>query len=76
MTRSRANSSSGVIGDTDFVILQSSPISNLHWQPISISVQGNTESISEQNSRCNSPLHSPGMRKVLFLIWLWSIMIF
>jgi hypothetical protein len=57
--RSRTNSSSGV-GETEFVLLQSSPIAHMHWQPVSISVGGNSESLSEHSSRCSSQLPSPG----------------
>ncbi|XP_015838726.1 kinase D-interacting substrate of 220 kDa B isoform X2 [Tribolium castaneum] len=56
--RSRTNSSSGV-GETEFVLLQSSPIGHMHWQPISISIGGNSESLSEHSSRCSSQLPSP-----------------
>ncbi|XP_063923502.1 kinase D-interacting substrate of 220 kDa B isoform X3 [Zophobas morio] len=56
--RSRTNSSSGV-GETEFVLLQSSPIGHMHWQPISISVGGTSESLSEHSSRCSSQLPSP-----------------
>ncbi|XP_045472917.1 kinase D-interacting substrate of 220 kDa B isoform X2 [Harmonia axyridis] len=53
--RSRTNSTSG-IGYTDFVMLQPSPIG--HWQPVSICIQGNSESLSE-SSRCSSQVPSP-----------------
>ncbi|KAK9732317.1 Ankyrin repeats (3 copies) [Popillia japonica] len=55
-TRSRTNSTSG-IGETDFVMLQASPVGS--WQPVSISVQGNTESLSDQSSICSTPQYSP-----------------
>lgn len=55
--RSRTNSTSGV-GETDFVMLQSSPIG--YWQPISISVHGNAESLSDHSSHGNSQPPSPG----------------
>lgn len=55
--RSRTNSS---VGETEFVILQSSPIGHMHWQPVSISVGGNSESLSEHSSRSSSQLPSPG----------------
>ncbi|CAH1969298.1 unnamed protein product [Acanthoscelides obtectus] len=57
-TRSRTNSSSG-IGETDFVLLQSSPVGHMHWQPVSISVAGNSESLSDHSSRCSSQQPSP-----------------
>ncbi|XP_017768310.1 PREDICTED: kinase D-interacting substrate of 220 kDa isoform X3 [Nicrophorus vespilloides] len=60
--RSRTNSSCG-IGETDFVLLQSSPIGALNWQPVSISIQGNSENISEQSSRCSSPHLTPVMER-------------
>lgn len=56
--RSRTNSSSG-IGETDFVLLQSSPVGHMHWQPVSISIGGYSESLSEHSSRCNSQPPSP-----------------
>ncbi|CAH1185599.1 unnamed protein product [Phyllotreta striolata] len=58
--RSRTNSSSG-IGETDFVLLQSSPVGHMHWQPVSISIAGNSESLSlsDQSSRCSSQPPSP-----------------
>ncbi|KAJ8917768.1 hypothetical protein NQ315_010674 [Exocentrus adspersus] len=56
--RSRTNSSCG-IGETDFVLLQSSPIGHMHWQPVTISIAGNSESLSEHSSRCNSQPPSP-----------------
>ncbi|KAI4462246.1 ankyrin repeat-containing [Holotrichia oblita] len=55
-TRSRTNSTSG-IGETDFVILQASPVGT--WQPVGISVQGNTECLSDQSSICSTPQYSP-----------------
>ncbi|KRT81831.1 hypothetical protein AMK59_5196 [Oryctes borbonicus] len=57
-TRSRTNSTSG-IGETDFVILQASPVGSLHWQPVGISIHGNTECLSDQSSMCSSPQYSP-----------------
>lgn len=63
--RSRSNSTSG-FGETDFVMLQASPIG--HWQPVSISIQGNSESLSE-SSRCSSLLPSPG-RFLLIMVHL------
>lgn len=80
-SRSRTNSASG-IGETDFVLLQSSPVSHMHWQPISISIQGTSESLSEHSSRCSSQLPSPGcnsnfiknktilIRTCIFFQWL------
>ncbi|CAG9772825.1 unnamed protein product [Ceutorhynchus assimilis] len=56
--RSRTNSSSG-IGETDFVLLQSSSVGHMHWQPVSISIAGYSESLSEHSSRCNSQPPSP-----------------
>ncbi|KAF5273996.1 hypothetical protein FQA39_LY01111 [Lamprigera yunnana] len=56
--RSRSQSTTG-IEETDYVILQSSPIGYLHWQPISISVHGNTESLSDHSSHGNSQPSSP-----------------
>lgn len=58
--RSRTNSACGLI-ETDFVLLQSSPIgpNNTHWQPISISIGGNSESLSDHSSRCSSQPPSP-----------------
>ncbi|XP_044755573.1 kinase D-interacting substrate of 220 kDa B isoform X5 [Coccinella septempunctata] len=57
--RSRTNSTSGY-GETDFVMLQPSPIG--HWQPVSICIQGNSESLSE-SSRCSSQLPSPVLER-------------
>nr|XP_023022551.1 kinase D-interacting substrate of 220 kDa-like [Leptinotarsa decemlineata] len=62
--RSRTNSSSG-IGETDFVLLQSSPIGHMHWQPVSIGVAGNSESLSDQSSRCSSQPPSPIVERKL-----------
>lgn len=56
--RSRTNSSSG-LGETDFVLLQSSPVGHMHWQPVSISIAGYSESLSEHSSRCSSQPPSP-----------------
>ncbi|XP_072386697.1 uncharacterized protein Arms isoform X3 [Diabrotica undecimpunctata] len=56
--RSRTNSTSG-IGETDFILLQSSPVGHMHWQPISIGVAGNSESLSDHSSRCSSQPPSP-----------------
>lgn len=56
--RSRTNSSSG-IGETDFVLLQSSPVGHMHWQPVSISISGYSESVSDHSSRCSSQPPSP-----------------
>uniref|UniRef100_A0AAR5PQA6 KAP NTPase domain-containing protein n=1 Tax=Dendroctonus ponderosae TaxID=77166 RepID=A0AAR5PQA6_DENPD len=56
--RSRTNSSSG-IGETDFVLLQSSPVGHMHWQPVGISIAGYSESLSGNSSRCNSQPPSP-----------------
>ncbi|XP_018570623.1 kinase D-interacting substrate of 220 kDa B isoform X3 [Anoplophora glabripennis] len=56
--RSRTNSSCG-IGETDFVLLQSSPIGHMHWQPVSISIAGYSESLSDHSSRCSSQPPSP-----------------
>ncbi|CAG9821942.1 unnamed protein product [Phaedon cochleariae] len=56
--RSRTNSSSGAVGETDFVLLQSSPVGHMHWQPVSIGV-GHSESLSDQSSRCSSQPPSP-----------------
>ncbi|XP_030768252.1 kinase D-interacting substrate of 220 kDa B isoform X3 [Sitophilus oryzae] len=56
--RSRTNSTSG-LGETDFVILQSSSSGHLHWQPVGISIAGYSESLSEQSSRGSSQPPSP-----------------
>ncbi|XP_056641807.1 kinase D-interacting substrate of 220 kDa B isoform X1 [Diorhabda sublineata] len=56
--RSRTNSTSGM-GETDFILLQSSPVGHMHWHPISISVAGNSESLSDHSSRCSSQPPSP-----------------
>ncbi|KAK4875156.1 hypothetical protein RN001_011578 [Aquatica leii] len=56
--RSRSQSTAG-IEETDYVILQSSPIGYLHWQPISLSVHGNTESLSDHSSHGSSQPSSP-----------------
>lgn len=64
-SRSRTNSSSG-LGETDFVLLQSSPVGHMHWHPISISVQGTSESLSDHSSRCSSQPPSPGYKKIKF----------
>ncbi|XP_076265241.1 ankyrin repeat-rich membrane spanning isoform X2 [Rhynchophorus ferrugineus] len=56
--RSRTNSVAGM-GETDFVLLQSSPVGHLHWQPVSISIAGFSESLSDHSSRCSSQPPSP-----------------
>ncbi|KAB0794943.1 hypothetical protein PPYR_11782 [Photinus pyralis] len=56
--RSRSQSTAGV-EETDYVMLQSSPIGFMHWQPVSISVHGNTESLSDHSSHGNSQPSSP-----------------
>ncbi|KAF5290012.1 hypothetical protein FQR65_LT11678 [Abscondita terminalis] len=58
ISRSRSQSTAG-IEETDYVILQSSPIGYLHWQPIGLSVHGNTESLSDHSSHGNSQPSSP-----------------
>ncbi|XP_060527661.1 kinase D-interacting substrate of 220 kDa B isoform X3 [Cylas formicarius] len=57
--RSRTNSSSGV-GEADFVLLQSSPVGHMHWQPVSLSV---AESLSDQSSRGSSQPPSPALER-------------
>ncbi|XP_066149832.1 kinase D-interacting substrate of 220 kDa B [Euwallacea fornicatus] len=61
-TRSRTNSASG-IGETDFVLLQSSPVGHMHWQPVGISVAGFSESLSDNSSRCSSQPPSPAQER-------------
>nr|XP_022916026.1 kinase D-interacting substrate of 220 kDa isoform X5 [Onthophagus taurus] len=56
--KSRQNSTSGV-GEADFIILQPSPSGPISWQPVGVSVQGNTENLSDTNSQSNSPQYSP-----------------
>ncbi|XP_049824208.1 kinase D-interacting substrate of 220 kDa B isoform X3 [Aethina tumida] len=59
-TRSRTNSSSGLVGDTDFVLLQSSPVGHMHWHPVSISIGGHRHSpTASDHSSCSSQPPSP-----------------
>ncbi|CAH0555432.1 unnamed protein product [Brassicogethes aeneus] len=50
--RSRTNSACA-LGETDFVLLQSSPIGHMHWQPVGYSIGGQSGSLSDLSSRCS-----------------------
>ncbi|KAL1500913.1 hypothetical protein ABEB36_006332 [Hypothenemus hampei] len=41
------------LGETNFVLLQSSPVGHMHWQPVQISVSGCAENLSDNSSKCS-----------------------